>query len=665
VRPWFVAIVANECRSVRRTRWWNVMRLGELPPRASLDDRSAERLDFDAALDRLSLQQLLPLTLYYHLDLPIEEVARVLGCSPGAARVRIQRSLAALPWHGDGGRRMTPEERELRSALDARSGEPSSQFRARLSASFSEGRPVSGLMQAVAVVAVVAITLGTVGVLLMSRSARNVSHHELASGSRLASPMATQTIVPPIGMDLPTTAQISAPSRDVVWALIASRALFRSIDQGTTWEQRSMPLLGGGGRPPEFSFVDAQSGWFSTGGVPETQGNGAGAAVWRTTDGAQSWQLVASAPTGPSQRTDSGIAYAQCKEGLFFVDPQHGFLGAWDPNHKPTVYRTADGGKSWSASTLPDPPGFVSGTGGAMLRLRLVKGFRSTLLALADASRPPAYVFSSADGGVTWTDLATWNSGSIYPTFVTASRWLVIGNDSSGQETTDAGKTWHPFATDYADAAGVTSTFVFADGDIGYGTVRGGVQRTVDGGSHWIRIKTPGTPTPFPTSHPPLPPKAANWPSYSSPEYGYSLRYSPRWFDIGAFGTAFQHYFSNNKTAGSPREMGADSVFVVVSADCQLNVGRSTLVSESRVDVDTLPVVRYVIQSSTSGGTFYAAVATIEPGGLCYRISMIGWTQVAVDSYLADFDLMLQTVRFSARTAPVTSTPIPTIPPSN
>jgi photosystem II stability/assembly factor-like uncharacterized protein len=296
---------------------------------------------------------------------------------------------------------------------------------------------------------------------------------------------------------LPTTAEISAPSRDVVWALIASSALFRSTDQGTSWERRSMPLLAGGGRPPEFSFVDAQNGWFSTGGVPETQCNGAGAGVWRTTDGAATWQLVATAPTGPSQRTDSGIAYAQCKEGLSFIDMTHGFLGAWDPNHRPTVYGTTDAGKSWSASTLPDPPGFVSGTGGSMLRLRLLKGFGSTLLALADANRPPGYVFRSTDGGVTWAYLATLNSGSD-PVFVTVSRWLVIGNDGSGQETTDAGKSWHSFSTDYADAAGVASTFVFADGSVGYGTVRGGVQRTVDGGLHWTRIVTPGTPVPAP-----------------------------------------------------------------------------------------------------------------------------------------------------------------------
>ena len=96
MRPWFLAIVANECRSTRRTRWWGVIRLGELPHRAVSDDRSAERLDLDAALDRLPQRHLLALTLYYHLDLPIEEVARVLGCSTGAARVRIHRALTAL-----------------------------------------------------------------------------------------------------------------------------------------------------------------------------------------------------------------------------------------------------------------------------------------------------------------------------------------------------------------------------------------------------------------------------------------------------------------------------------------------------------------------------------------------------------------------------------------
>ena len=99
LRPWFLAIVANECRTARRGRWWQVIRFdeaGTFGNATSSEGAWAEHIDLDAALDRLPKHHLLALTLYYHLDLPIEEVARVLECSAGAARQRIHRALAAL-----------------------------------------------------------------------------------------------------------------------------------------------------------------------------------------------------------------------------------------------------------------------------------------------------------------------------------------------------------------------------------------------------------------------------------------------------------------------------------------------------------------------------------------------------------------------------------------
>jgi RNA polymerase sigma-70 factor (ECF subfamily) len=99
LRPWFLTIVANECRSSRRSRWWQVIRSTALidARHQGLDEGElADRIDLAAALERLPKRHLLALTLYYHLDLPIEEVARVLGCSRGAARVRIHRALRAL-----------------------------------------------------------------------------------------------------------------------------------------------------------------------------------------------------------------------------------------------------------------------------------------------------------------------------------------------------------------------------------------------------------------------------------------------------------------------------------------------------------------------------------------------------------------------------------------
>lgn len=96
LRPWFLAIVANECRTARRGRWWSVLRFPDMRSATASDASWADHMDLEAALDRLPQRHLLALTLYYHLDLPIEEVARVLGCSSGGARQRIHRALAAL-----------------------------------------------------------------------------------------------------------------------------------------------------------------------------------------------------------------------------------------------------------------------------------------------------------------------------------------------------------------------------------------------------------------------------------------------------------------------------------------------------------------------------------------------------------------------------------------
>jgi photosystem II stability/assembly factor-like uncharacterized protein len=293
---------------------------------------------------------------------------------------------------------------------------------------------------------------------------------------------------------MPTTAQLSAAPGGVVWAFVAGGVLYRSSDRGDTWEQRPLPQYLGGGGPPEVAFVDAQDGWYSTGGVPETECNGAGEQVWRTTTGGAAWELVAavSLPGGGS----GGIALAQCKQGLSFVDSTHGFLDAWGDNHQPTIYRTSDGGRTWLATTLPDPPGFTTEAGGFVLRAGLVSGFGSTLVVSAYTSVGGSlrqYVYRSGDGGATWTYAASPPNPADTVAFVTATRWLQVIEPGQSLETTDAGKTWHSYPSDYSQAAPIAPQVVFGDQLVGYATVRGGIQRTADGGLHWTEIKTPGT----------------------------------------------------------------------------------------------------------------------------------------------------------------------------
>src|SRR5260370_11002746 len=52
-RSWFLAIVANRCRSTRRGRWWSVVKVAE-PERqgAGPEDHAVERTDLQRALQR-------------------------------------------------------------------------------------------------------------------------------------------------------------------------------------------------------------------------------------------------------------------------------------------------------------------------------------------------------------------------------------------------------------------------------------------------------------------------------------------------------------------------------------------------------------------------------------------------------------------------------------
>jgi RNA polymerase sigma-70 factor (ECF subfamily) len=97
-KAWFLRIVANQCRTTMRGRWWRTLRFAELPGRAEGDPAESviSGVDLERALRRLSAQDRLVLHLHYGLDLQVEEVARVLGVGLGAAKSRLHRAARRL-----------------------------------------------------------------------------------------------------------------------------------------------------------------------------------------------------------------------------------------------------------------------------------------------------------------------------------------------------------------------------------------------------------------------------------------------------------------------------------------------------------------------------------------------------------------------------------------
>jgi len=97
MRPWFLGIVANECRTTRRGRWWGVLKTDPERRGAEAPDEEAVRgIDLRNALKRLRADQQVVMVLYFYLDLPLEEIATITGVSFAAVRGRLYRGIREL-----------------------------------------------------------------------------------------------------------------------------------------------------------------------------------------------------------------------------------------------------------------------------------------------------------------------------------------------------------------------------------------------------------------------------------------------------------------------------------------------------------------------------------------------------------------------------------------
>jgi RNA polymerase sigma factor (sigma-70 family) len=97
MKPWFLGIVANECREVRRGSWWSVLKLAdpELPV-APVGESTAAFGDLRRAIGRLKHRRRLLLVLHWYLDLPVAEVATITGASQDAVKSELSRAIHQL-----------------------------------------------------------------------------------------------------------------------------------------------------------------------------------------------------------------------------------------------------------------------------------------------------------------------------------------------------------------------------------------------------------------------------------------------------------------------------------------------------------------------------------------------------------------------------------------
>jgi photosystem II stability/assembly factor-like uncharacterized protein len=309
-----------------------------------------------------------------------------------------------------------------------------------------------------------------------------------ATGTPAVSSTSAPTQAAPAAGGVPTPSApvvVSVPSSNVVWALVDGTRLYRSVDRGASWEQRGLPA---DQSFAELSFLDEREGWILTRGPAAAGCASQSFAVYHTDDRGGTWKRVSQ-----GDRSD-----AMCKAGLTFADIQRGWIVLAAVNSPPTVVRTADSGETWQRSfSLPAPPGHRFGAESVNSAGR-PHVFLGTLLvtSFATSNRDGAAYAStylSNSNGATWVHIAVASEPNAPITFVTVDRWLTVGSTAQWRETTDRGRTWHEFSSDYKVATPGSPDIVFGDPLIGYAIFRGQIQRTTDGGAHWSAIKTPGT----------------------------------------------------------------------------------------------------------------------------------------------------------------------------
>jgi RNA polymerase sigma factor (sigma-70 family) len=97
MRPWFLGIVANECRSLRRSRWSSVVKVISPAGTGTLStDSVLSSIELRNALRAMDEKKRLALVLHWYLDLPLDEIASITGSSIHAVEGQVQRGMHEL-----------------------------------------------------------------------------------------------------------------------------------------------------------------------------------------------------------------------------------------------------------------------------------------------------------------------------------------------------------------------------------------------------------------------------------------------------------------------------------------------------------------------------------------------------------------------------------------
>jgi photosystem II stability/assembly factor-like uncharacterized protein len=238
-------------------------------------------------------------------------------------------------------------------------------------------------------------------------------------------------------------------------AKLSSGMLLHTADAGASWQlQLSTP---GGSTLTEVRFADPKNGW----AVATVTSSGV-VVLYRTGDGGANWAEIAQPPAYP--RTYFAALVPQSGGQAVLLRT----IVSWNQMPIATfVWRTADGGASWSG------PVTVAGS------VLTDATFASANQGWAVSSRDP-WVWGTTDGGASWTKIHRGSAGSAAITHVGSDVWVL--SYAGALHSPDGGVSWHSLPGTRGSSISFSSPLDgFVAGDSGY-------RRTTNGGRSWTRL---------------------------------------------------------------------------------------------------------------------------------------------------------------------------------
>lgn len=208
--------------------------------------------------------------------------------------------------------------------------------------------------------------------------------------------------------------------------------VYRTTDGGKTWKGTDVAYSGF----VQMGFNDREHGWLML-----HQGAAAGSegvVILTTSDGGASWQHFVT--TDFNTRLFGGD-----KNGYGFADPQHGWItGVWAGNSV-MLYETKDAGKSWSDRTLSIPAGLSAEGGGAASYPPVFSDSKTGVMPVTFNSGRALVLYRTVDGGQTWSATTPVHFDHQIPGArfsVLDPQHIVAADRANVYTTSDGGRHW-------------------------------------------------------------------------------------------------------------------------------------------------------------------------------------------------------------------------------